>query len=106
MLGLAGLTNMNIALTLDIQRLLRKKVENGQFSNEEAVIEAALRHFLLEDPGNEQPPMRSATEPQRQSEDGTQPPAEFTCLSFRKRFYSRRKLTFAPSSLPNGVREE
>ena len=34
---------MSIALTDDLQRLLRKKVENGQFPNEEAVVEEALR---------------------------------------------------------------
>ncbi len=41
---------MNIALTDDLQRLLRKKVENGQFPNEEAVIEQALSLFLTEEP--------------------------------------------------------
>ena len=37
---------MNIALTEDLQRLLREKVENGQFPNEEAVVCEALRTFL------------------------------------------------------------
>ena len=41
---------MNIALTEDLQRLLRKKVENGQFPNEQAVVEQALRLFLIEEP--------------------------------------------------------
>jgi hypothetical protein len=43
----AGIPMMNIALTDDLQRLLRKKVENGQFPNEEAFIEQALRLLLI-----------------------------------------------------------
>ena len=42
---------MNIALTDDLERLLRKKVENGQFPNEEAVVEQALRLFLTRGAG-------------------------------------------------------
>ncbi|MFI5387379.1 MAG: type II toxin-antitoxin system ParD family antitoxin [Fimbriimonadales bacterium] len=71
--GLAGLTMMNIALTDDLQRLLRKKVENGQFPNEEAVVEEALRLFLIEDPDNGQPPTSSATEPQKDSDEEARP---------------------------------
>ncbi len=41
---------MNIALEDDLRRLLRKKVENGQFPNEEAVVEEALKRFLSEEP--------------------------------------------------------
>jgi Arc/MetJ-type ribon-helix-helix transcriptional regulator len=37
---------MNIALTDDLQQLLRKKVANGQFPDEEAVVKEALRQFL------------------------------------------------------------
>ncbi len=40
---------MNIALTDDLQRRLRKKVENGQFPDEEAVVREALRTYLTED---------------------------------------------------------
>jgi Arc/MetJ-type ribon-helix-helix transcriptional regulator len=36
---------MNIALSDDLERLLTKKVKNGQFPNEEAVVEQALRRF-------------------------------------------------------------
>jgi len=41
---------MNIAFTDDLQRLLRKKVENGQFPSEEAVVKEALKRFLIEEP--------------------------------------------------------
>ncbi|MGO8900899.1 MAG: hypothetical protein ACLQU5_21475 [Isosphaeraceae bacterium] len=41
---------MNVALTDDLERLLRKVVEDGQFPNEEAVVQQALRSFLVEDP--------------------------------------------------------
>ena len=46
---------MNVALTDDLQRLLRKKVEDGQFPNEEAVVQQALRSFLVEDPAEGSP---------------------------------------------------
>jgi hypothetical protein len=41
---------MNIALKDDLQRLLRKRVENGDFPNEEAVVEEALKFFLIQEP--------------------------------------------------------
>jgi Arc/MetJ-type ribon-helix-helix transcriptional regulator len=41
---------MNVDLADDLHGLLRMKVENGQFSSEQAVIEAALRLFLTRDP--------------------------------------------------------
>ena len=41
---------MNIALKDDLQRLLRKRVENGDFPNEEAVVEEALKSFLIQEP--------------------------------------------------------
>jgi Arc/MetJ-type ribon-helix-helix transcriptional regulator len=37
---------MNIVLTDDLQQLLRSKVENGQFPDEESVIKEALMQFL------------------------------------------------------------
>src|SRR4051812_6283117 len=37
---------MNIALTDDLQQLLRRKVENGQFPDEEAVVREAVRIYL------------------------------------------------------------
>jgi Arc/MetJ-type ribon-helix-helix transcriptional regulator len=44
---------MNVALTDDLQGLLRMKVENGQFPSEQAVIEEALRLFLTKEPDEE-----------------------------------------------------
>src|SRR3954454_22829499 len=41
---------MNIALTDDLQRLLRNKVDNGEFPNEESVVEEALKCFLIQGP--------------------------------------------------------
>src|SRR5262245_66057372 len=41
---------MNIALTDDLQRLLRKQVENGQFPDEEAVVREASRTYLMGEP--------------------------------------------------------
>jgi hypothetical protein len=41
---------MNIALTDDLQRLLRSKVETGQFPDEQAVVAEALRRFLIPEP--------------------------------------------------------
>ncbi len=41
---------INVALTDDLQRLLRNKVDNGEFPNEEAVIEEALKCFLIQKP--------------------------------------------------------
>ena len=37
---------MNITLTDDLQRLLRKHVETGRFPDEEAVVHEALMRFL------------------------------------------------------------
>jgi Arc/MetJ-type ribon-helix-helix transcriptional regulator len=42
---------MNIALTDDLQRLLRRKVENGQFPDEEAVVREAVRVYLVGEAG-------------------------------------------------------
>jgi Arc/MetJ-type ribon-helix-helix transcriptional regulator len=53
---------MNIALTDELQRLHRKKVENGQFPNEEAVVREALTRFLIEEPLQGRPQTSSATE--------------------------------------------
>jgi Arc/MetJ-type ribon-helix-helix transcriptional regulator len=47
---LEGLTLMNVVLTDALQRLLRSKVENGDFPNEEAVVEEAVRCFLAQEP--------------------------------------------------------
>jgi hypothetical protein len=64
---------MNIALTDDLERLPRKKVEHGQFPNEEAVVEEALRLFLIGDPDQGQPMTSSATEPEKEIDEGARP---------------------------------
>ncbi len=60
---------MNIALTDDLHQLLRKKVENGQFPNEEAVVVEAVRLFLVEEPDKGQPPASTAAEPQKDDDE-------------------------------------
>ncbi len=57
---------MNVALTDDLERLLRKMVEDGQFPNEEAVVQQALRWFLVEDPAQGSPQKSFATEIQEE----------------------------------------
>jgi Arc/MetJ-type ribon-helix-helix transcriptional regulator len=56
----------NITLPDDIQRLLRNRVESGQFPSQEALIEAALRSFLIEKPAQEDPEKDRAAEPQQE----------------------------------------
>jgi hypothetical protein len=41
---------MNISLPDDLSRLLQLKGDNGQFSNVEAIVEEALRRFLVGGP--------------------------------------------------------
>jgi Arc/MetJ-type ribon-helix-helix transcriptional regulator len=53
---------INIALTDDLQRLLRKKVETGEFPNEEAVVEEALKCFLIQEPSRGRPQPSTAAE--------------------------------------------
>ena len=53
---------INIALTDYIQRLLRKKVDNGEFPNEEAVVEEALKCFLIQEPSQGRRQTSSPTE--------------------------------------------
>jgi hypothetical protein len=64
---------MNIALTDDLQGLLRKKVEDGQFPTEEAVVEAALRHFLIVEPAQGAPPPSTAAEPRQDPSEEARP---------------------------------
>jgi hypothetical protein len=56
---------MDIALTDDLQRLLRKRVEDGLFASEEAAIETALKVFLIEGPNKEHAQAILVTEPQK-----------------------------------------
>jgi hypothetical protein len=38
---------MHVAVSDDLFRLLRARVENGQFPSEEAVVQEAIRFFLI-----------------------------------------------------------
>jgi Arc/MetJ-type ribon-helix-helix transcriptional regulator len=62
---------MNITLAKDIQRMLRRKVESGQFPDEQAVVDAALRRFLVEEPDNGQAPGSAAAGPLQSQDDDT-----------------------------------
>jgi Arc/MetJ-type ribon-helix-helix transcriptional regulator len=62
---------MNVALTDDLERLLRKVVEDGRFPNEEAVVQQALRSFLVEDPTQGSPQKSFATEIQEERLPGS-----------------------------------
>lgn len=53
---------MNIALTNDLQQRLREKVDNGEFPSEEAVVEEALKCFLIQEPSAERPQASSPRE--------------------------------------------
>lgn len=54
----------HITLPDEIQRLLRSRVESGQFPSQEALIEAALRSFLAVEPARKVPEIDHGTEPQ------------------------------------------
>ena len=41
----SGAVKMNVSLTDELKEFVRRKIENGQFRSEEAVIEAALRRL-------------------------------------------------------------
>ena len=101
---------MNIALTDDLQRLLRKKVENGQFPNEEAVIEQALRLFLIEEPDNGRPPMSSATEPEKENNEEARPWRGVYALEFPEEVLFTKPIDIRPEQLddwrPQGVTSE
>lgn len=54
----------DVVLPDDLQRALISKVESGQFPSHAALVEAALRRFLIEKPAREDPEWSRATEPQ------------------------------------------
>lgn len=81
---------MNIALTEKIQRLVRKRVENGQFPNEEAVVEAALKRFLIEEAFQGSPPTGSAADTLKERLPGP---------------FIEDQMTLAPVDLPRPGRE-
>jgi Arc/MetJ-type ribon-helix-helix transcriptional regulator len=108
--GLAELTIMNIALTEDLQRLLRKKVENGQFPNEQAVVEQALRLFLIEEPNQRQSPMSSANEPEKENDEESRPWRGVYALNFPEEVLFTKSIDIRPEQLdewrPQGVTSE
>jgi Arc/MetJ-type ribon-helix-helix transcriptional regulator len=54
----------HVVLPDDLQRALISKVESGQFPSQEALVEEALRSFLIERPAREDAEKGRATEPQ------------------------------------------
>ena len=90
---------MNIALTDDLQRLLRKKVENGQFPNEEAVVEQALRLFLVEEPDNGQPLASSANEPEKENDEEARPWRGVYALEFPEEVLFTKPIDIRPEKL-------
>ena len=54
----------NVVLPDDLQRALIGKVESGQFPSQEALIEEALRSFLIEETAQEAPVKDRAIRPQ------------------------------------------
>src|SRR5438046_2502599 len=101
---------MNIAHTDDLQRLLRKKVETGQFPNEEAVVEEALRRFLIEEPHHGQTPVSSATEPEKGNDEEARPWRGVYALEFREEVLFTKSIDIRPEQLdewrPQGVTSE
>ncbi len=101
---------MNIALTDDLQRRLRKKVESGQFPNEEAVFEEAWRRFLIEEPDPGQTPMSFATEPEKENDEEARPWRGVYALEFPEEVLFTKSLDIRPGQLdewrPQGVTSE
>jgi Arc/MetJ-type ribon-helix-helix transcriptional regulator len=101
---------LNIALTDDLQRLLRKMVENGQFPNEQAVVEEALRRFLIEEPDQGQAPKSSATEPEKENDEEARPWCGVHALEFPEEVLFTKSIDIRPESLdewrPQGVISE
>jgi Arc/MetJ-type ribon-helix-helix transcriptional regulator len=90
---------MNIALTDDLERLLRKKVENGQFPSEQAVVEQALRLFLVEEPDHGQPRMGSATEPENEDDKDARPWRGIYALEFPDEVLFTKSIDIRPAQL-------
>ena len=101
---------MNIALTDDLQRLLKKKVENGQFPDEQAVVEQALRLFLIDEPGQGQSPLSSATEPEKANDEEARPWRGVYALKFPEEALFTKSIDIRPEHLeerrPQGATSE
>jgi Arc/MetJ-type ribon-helix-helix transcriptional regulator len=59
-----GVDLSDVVLPDDLQQALINRVESGQFPSKGALIEKALRSFLIEEPAQEAPEEDRATEPQ------------------------------------------
>lgn len=101
---------MNIAVSADLEDLVRKKVENGQFPNEQAVVEQALRLFLSEAPDQGQAPMSSATEPNSETDEDARPWRGVYALEFPEEVLFTKPIDIRPEQLddwrPQGVTSE
>ena len=108
--GLAGLTPVNIALTDDLQRLVRKKIENGQFPNEQAVVEQALRLFLIKEPDQPPTPLSSATELETENDEQARPWRGVYALEFFEEVLFTKPIDIRPEQLdewrPQGITRE
>jgi Arc/MetJ-type ribon-helix-helix transcriptional regulator len=101
---------VNIALTDDLERLLRKKVENGQFPNEQAVVEQALRLFLIEQADQGQAPTSPATEPEKEDDEEARPWRGVYALEFPEEVLFTKPIDIRTQQLdewrPQGVTGE
>jgi Arc/MetJ-type ribon-helix-helix transcriptional regulator len=101
---------MNIALADDLQRLLRKKVENGQFPNEQAVVEQALRRFLVEELDQSQVPTSPVTEPEEENDEEARSWRGVYALEFPEEVLFTKPIDIRPEQLdewrPQGVTSE
>src|SRR5207253_9634637 len=92
------------------QRRLRKTVEDGQFPNEQAVVEQALRLFLIEEPDQGQPPTSSATEPEKENDEEARPWRGVYALEFPEELLFTKSIDIRPEQLdewrPQGVTSE
>jgi hypothetical protein len=92
------------------EELLRKKVENGQFPNEQAVVEEALRLFLIEEPDKGQPPTSEAARPQKDHDEDAQAWRGVYALPFPEEILFTKPIDIRPEQLdewrPNGVTSE
>jgi Arc/MetJ-type ribon-helix-helix transcriptional regulator len=101
---------MNIALTDDLECLLRKKVENGQFPDVQAVIEQALRLFLIEQPDQKNSPTNPVTAPEKENEEEARPWRGVYALEFPEELLFTKSIDIRPEKLgewrPRGVTSE
>lgn len=63
-----GVDLSNVVLPDDLQQALISRVESGQFASQEALIEEALRSFLVGKPTRESPQEDRTTEPRLKRE--------------------------------------